>query len=223
MAGRFTLLLLAVVLALPGCVQKQGALRQLQARVSALDSTALCGTISDIEIEDARAETSERALRVPRFTWRGEKDQVRPPLNDELRAVIRSEVSRRVHADGPPYWVRVRILEGVQRFRASRMSEEESATWSAEVMLQRQDVGRAGTTVATAELEFSVASIDASRSFSDTLSRRVLQAVLADAFSRAAQPMLARDRAGCTRAPARPVTLFAPRMGAGSPGGRGVL
>lgn len=123
--------------------------------------------------------------------------------------MIRTELTRRVHAGGPSYWARVRVLQGVQRFRARTMSEEENVAWTTEVMLQRQDEKPGGTTVARAEYEYSVTSMDASRSFTDTLTRRVLQVSVADAFTRAAQPMRVRSPADCARRdPARAVTLL---------------
>lgn len=185
---------LVLVVTTSACASKGGALRHLEARVDSVAVTRICGVLAAVEIEDSRESISDRAIRVPLATTGREFDAVRPRLGDELQEIIRSELARRFSGQGPEVSAQVRVLEGVQRFRARRLSEVESAHWNTEVILSR--AGR--TTSGLSEAEHFVRSIDASRSFSDTLSRRVLRLSVAEAFTDAAAPHIVSEDPTCS-------------------------
>jgi hypothetical protein len=162
--------------------------------MSALEAARLCGVVTAIEIEDARDSVSDRAIRIPTFSTGRQRDTIRPALSDDLRQVIRSELTRRINGGTTEYRVRVRVLDGTQAYRARRLSEEETARWETEVSLQ----GPRRTVNATGGLEYFVSSRDASRSFSDTLSKRVLQLSVAEAFGTASALIIRQGGGGCT-------------------------
>lgn len=190
-------------LSLAACAAKSSTLQPLHDRMAALDAARLCGVVTEVEIEDRRDTVSDRALRIPTFTTGRQRDTIRPALSDELRQAIRGELARRISGGSTEYWARVRVLDGVQAFRARRLSEEESARWMTEVTLQ----GAGQTVTASGGLEYFVSSRDASRSFSDTLSKRVLQLSVAEAFRTASAGIVRRGGGGCSEprtAKARP-------------------
>ncbi|HEX8450841.1 MAG TPA: hypothetical protein VF647_02025 [Longimicrobium sp.] len=172
---------------------KGTTLQPLQNRMGALEGARLCGVVTAIEIEDARDSVSDRAIRIPTFSTGRQRDTIRPALSEDLRQIIRAELTRRINGGSTEYRVRVRVLDGIQAYRARRLSEEETARWETEVSLQ----GPRRTVSATGGLEYFVSSRDASRSFSDTLSNRVLQLSVAEAFRTASALIIRQGGGGC--------------------------
>lgn len=176
-------LLVACAAVLNACAAKGAVLNRIQAGVDALPSPALCGTVIGVSIRDDRPSVSERPLEVPAFSGPGQRDQVRPPLTDEIRALIQDEVRRRVGpGGGGDVAVEVRIIEGQQRFRASWHGERETARWRVEVRLR----GAEGSAAGRGEGDFDARSIDASAAFTERLYRESLRYVLAQALDQAA-------------------------------------
>lgn len=134
---------------------------------------------------------------MPTFSGPGQRDQVRPPLTDEVRALIEGEVRRRVGPGGGDVAVEVGILEGQQRFRASWHGEQETARWTVEVRLH----GARGRVAGRAEGDFDARSIDASAAFTERLYRQSLRYVVAQALDHAAAQLPGGAR-GCAPAAA---------------------
>jgi hypothetical protein len=189
---------LATSFLLPACATKGAALGRLQGDLAALPSPALCGTVTEVAIEDERRGVSDRPLRIPTMSARGQQDEARPELTEALRTAVREEVTRRVGQGAAGYEVQVRIMEGVQRFQASLTSESESVRWVTEVRLS----GSRGSATAEQEVEYAVRSLDASREFTKRLFESALRYSVAGALDRAAKKLPAGT--GCEPAAATP-------------------
>jgi len=186
-------------LLLAGCTRKSILLQEIGARTAAIPGVGVCGTVSGLEIVDERQGVSDRDLRVPTFSIRGQRDEVRPALSDSLKGVIADEVGRRVRGTAEPVAVTVRITEGVQRFTARAASEQETVRWAVEVTMRSAH----GNVSATGEMETTAQSIDASLKFVNQLSAETLRGTVAQALEHAAQRMLPEARA-CRPAPVVP-------------------
>lgn len=191
-------LLAACMATLPACATKGAALERLRGDLAALPSPALCGTVVEVAIEDARRGVSDRPLRIPAMSSRGQQDEARPELTAALRTAVREEVTRRVGQGAAGYQVQVRILEGVQRFQASMTSESESVRWVTVVHLS----GSRGRAAAEQEVEYAVRSLDASRDFTERLFESALRYSVAGALDRAAKKL--PEGTGCEPAAATP-------------------
>ncbi len=194
-----TAVFLLAMLPVTGCARKSTLLQDLQARTAALPGVGVCGTVSGLEIVDAREGVSERDLRIPTLTTRGQRDEVRPPLSDTLRSIIADEVSRRVRGAAEPVAVTVRVTEGVQRFNARLMAEQETVRWAVEVSMKSVH----GNVAASGDMETTSQSIDASLKFVNQLSAETLRGTVAQALEHAAQRMLPEARA-CRPVPVAP-------------------
>jgi hypothetical protein len=194
-----TAALLLMALLATGCARKSTLLQDIGARTAALPGVGVCGTVSGLEIVDAREGVSERDLRIPTLTTRGQRDEVRPPLSDTLRSIIADEVRRRVRGTAEPVAVTVRVTEGVQRFNARLMAEQETVRWVVEVSMKSVH----GNVAASGDMETTAQSIDASLKFVNQLSAETLRGTVAQALEYAAQRMLPEARA-CRPAPVVP-------------------
>lgn len=178
-------LLLACVSLLPACASKGAVLGQLQNDLANLPATALCGTVTEVRIEDERRGVSDQPLRIPVMSTRGQQDEARPAMTDALRRAVREEVTRRVHGSGAAYEVEVRLLEGVQRFQANLASESESVRWVTEVNVR----GSRGRASAQQEVEYAVRSLDASAGYTERLYESALRYSVAGALDKAAKAL----------------------------------
>lgn len=188
--------IVAASLLLAGCFRKAGLLNQL-GTYGAVPVSGVCGTVSDLQIIDARDSVSERALRVPTLSLPGRRDGVRPPLSDSVLSAVRGEVARRIGGGPHPILVVVRVTVGSEQVRTGALSEEESVAWAATVSLS----GRYGRTSSSAEMSALVSSGDASAGFVDRMSAQVVRVIVARALEDAAGRLLPEARA-CRTAPA---------------------
>lgn len=191
-----TAAVLAASLFSAGCAMKSGMLNQLSA-AAAVPVVGACGTVSPLEIVDARDSVSERGIRVPAVSMPGRRDVVRPPLTDSIRTLIRDEVGRRVNGSPEPIAVAVRVLEGEERVRTGAMTEQETVFWRIEVSL----AGGHGNTTSSAEMSAVVSSRDASAGFVQRMSAQAVRGALARALEDAAARLLPGARA-CRPSPA---------------------
>lgn len=91
----------------------------------AVPSAGLSGTVVAVNIYDERRSVSEpgRILHMPETTFVGQEDQVYPPLDDSVRAVIRNEVAGEITAGVERFEVDVYVTAGRQSFLVGEMRE----------------------------------------------------------------------------------------------------
>ncbi len=81
--------------------------------------------VSEIEFVDNRADTSSRAVNIPRYTKLGQKDTVRQALLAAHRALLTDQIKKCFTGEGNQVNVQIEVLQGNKCFEAGRVSEIE--------------------------------------------------------------------------------------------------
>lgn len=176
-----------------GCAAKKGLLNEIDSKTEPYENSMLCGQIENIEVIDKRIGVTDDNLEIPFISWPGQKDEIRPPLTQQLEFLILDEITNRSLDTGKIYSIEVNILEGLQRFEATWRSEKEYVKWKIEMLLQSTE----GTASSVSDLEYFASSIDASHEFIDQLYTKTLRLSVLSGFSQVLQ-QLPDNNANCS-------------------------
>ncbi len=151
----------------------------------------LPGIVVDIEIEDARQDTTNRELRVPALSFPWSDDEVQPALTPAQREFIESEISK-YFSGGDELSAKVVIMQGVKRFVANWFSEGEEVECELTIDLMREGVRLGGGSLVGAAT-IKVKSFDAGASTIDDMYLKVIAACI-DQCMREYSTQAAQDR-----------------------------
>ena len=107
------------------------------------DYLQLPGSVVDVEIEDAREDTTSRELSVPMLSFPWSDDKVEPALTPAYRSFIESEINK-YFVGGEELSVTVVINEGVKRFVANWFSEGQEAECKLTIKIVREGASLTG-------------------------------------------------------------------------------
>ena len=126
MKTRMSVLLLPATLsalAVIGC-SSAAKMRYLNEPYAASEIT-LPLAVSEIEFVDNRADTSSRAVTIPRYTKLGQKDTVRQALLAEHRTLLTDQIKKSFTGEGNEVKAQVEVILGNKCFEAGRVTEIE--------------------------------------------------------------------------------------------------
>ena len=184
-------LIVAALTALAGCVPREAILESFDARMAEFQPDTLCAADVVVTFVDMREGMEDRPLRIPRISFPGQRDEVTPPLTEDLQALVREEVDRLVRPGSESFTAEVRLFEGRKTFDSSMRGERETARWALALTLTGED----GASSGAGEVELSTTSIDVSSYSTGALFRRALVYATTFGFSEAAGAV---PRGGCT-------------------------
>lgn len=141
----------------------------------------LSGTVVEVEIADAREDTTSRALEVPSMSFPWNDDEIQPTLTPDHRSVIESEV-RKYFAGGEELVVKVVILRAVKRFKANWRSEGEEVECELSVEIERKRGAPANRGFVGGAV-IKLQSLDASSSKIDDLYLQVIAASIEECLT----------------------------------------
>ena len=113
---------LLIIIALSGCKANQ-----LAAEYQKTIETSLAIPLqpNNITIQDIRADTTSKPLKIPGMSMPGQNRKVSPALAPTHRAILTEQVRNNMTGDGPAVDVVIILKEAYQEFSATAFSEKE--------------------------------------------------------------------------------------------------
>ena len=140
----------------------------------------------ELSLIDKRARVDARSLSIPAVTFPGQKVDLAPPLDAELRALARATIDRCV-VPGPHALVfTINVLEGRQGFVAHALSEEESVSLRLQLEVRLKEMPDP-LSISDGASWGTRSSLDASPARIQKMYRQSFEQALLEALSRVAE------------------------------------
>ncbi|MBN1760480.1 MAG: hypothetical protein JW863_19280 [Chitinispirillaceae bacterium] len=134
-------------------------------------------TLTEIEFTDNRADTSSRAVNIPRYTKLGQKDTVRQSLRQEHRTLLNEEMKAYFTGGGKEVKAVVEVIDGSKCFEAGRMTEIEFVRVRLGLTLLDEE-HTPYFLKSSGEAMYEIKSLDAKNEFIEKLYQKALKAAL---------------------------------------------
>lgn len=134
-------------------------------------------TVTGIEFNDNRTDTSSRAVDIPRYTKNGQTDTVHQTLLQEHQTILTNEMKSYFDGSGKEVEAVIEVLEGDKCFTAGRVSEIEYVKVRLGLTLL-DTVHTPYFLKSTGEASYEIKSLDAKNEFLEQLYQKALKAAL---------------------------------------------
>lgn len=169
------LLLFCLCSSLVGCSLKKSYLIDKFDYKEAFFSNIL---IQSISIEDNRADTTNREIKIPTLSWPGKEDTVKPELSQEHKELIKEEIFKHVGNEGKKLHVTATVTRGEQTFTSNWSGEHEYARFAIKINF----TDGYSYQQASGDAFLKVRSMDASKEYLEQLYRKVIREAIHKCF-----------------------------------------
>ena len=137
--------------------------------------------IKSLSIVDQRQNVSDRELKIPTFSLRGNNDEIFPALTEEHKQLIESEILSYTKNSGREVDAIVHIEDGRKQFKASFGGEHETVLFKIKLTLY-DGIRQPYLLSSWGEGFFEVKSMDASADYIEKLYQKVIKSSINNLF-----------------------------------------
>lgn len=134
--------------------------------------------IQSISIDDTRAETTSRVIKIPTLSWPGKQDTVKPELTQEQKELIKEEIFKHVGGQGKKVHVTATVTRGEQTFSTNWSGEHEYARFAIKINF----TDGYSYQQASGDAFLQIRSMDASKEYIEQLYRKVIREAVHKCF-----------------------------------------